>query len=249
MDSYQTEEEQVEAIRRWWQENGRSTIAVIVVALAAGFGWQSWKGYDLTRVESASTVYQNMLQSLNSTAGQAGSLDDAKDLAEQLKTEYSSTTYAQFAALQLAKLAAQDNNPEEAQSQLRWALSQAKPGSDVATVAQLRLARVLASSGEPEQALEILTAGKDSSYAASYAIAEGDIYMQLGRIDEARDAYAVAKLALAQGSIEGNIPTLENKIQNLNPLSARSVEASKAAEAVDSTQVPVIESTPESQED
>jgi predicted negative regulator of RcsB-dependent stress response len=108
---------------------------------------------------------------------------------------------------------------------------------------------VLASSGEPEQALEILTAGKDSSYAASYAIAEGDIYMQLGRIDEARDAYAVAKLALAQGSIEGNIPTLENKIQNLNPLSARSIEASKAAEAVDSTQVPVIESTPESQED
>jgi predicted negative regulator of RcsB-dependent stress response len=249
MDSYQTEEEQVEAIRRWWQENGRSTIAVIVVALAAGFGWQSWKGYDLTRVESASTVYQNMLQSLNSTAGQAGSLDDAKDLAEQLKTEYSSTTYAQFAALQLAKLAAQDNKPEEAQSQLRWALSQAKAGSDVAAVAQLRLARVMASSGEPEQALEILTAAKDSSYTASYAIAEGDIYMQLGRIDEARDAYAFAKLALAQGSVEGNISTLENKIQNLNPLSARSVEVSKAVEAVDSTQVPVVEPTQEIQED
>lgn len=239
MDSYQTEEEQVEAIRRWWQENGRSTIAAIVIALAAGFGWQFWKDYDLARDESASTVYQNMLQSLNSPAG---SQDETKNLAEQLKTEYSRTTYAQFAALQLAKLAAQENSPEEAQSQLRWALSQAKAGSDVANVAQLRLARVMASSGQAEEALDILAEGKASSYAASYAIAEGDIYMQLGRLDEARAAYAAAKLALAQGSVEGTIATLENKIQSLNPTAART------AEAVEPAQETAVESTPENQE-
>ena len=37
MESYGTEEEQVEALRRWWNENGRSTIAIIVLALAGGF--------------------------------------------------------------------------------------------------------------------------------------------------------------------------------------------------------------------
>ena len=34
MEEYRTEEEQVEALRRWWNENGRSTIVAIIVALA-----------------------------------------------------------------------------------------------------------------------------------------------------------------------------------------------------------------------
>ena len=46
MEPYNTEEEQVEALRRWWDENGRSTIAAIVIALAAGFGWQAWQKHD-----------------------------------------------------------------------------------------------------------------------------------------------------------------------------------------------------------
>ena len=43
MESYRTEEEQVEALRRWWNENGRSTLFVIVVVLAGTFGWQGWQ--------------------------------------------------------------------------------------------------------------------------------------------------------------------------------------------------------------
>ena len=43
MEQYRTEEEQVEALRRWWNENGKSTVAVIVIALAAGLGWQAWQ--------------------------------------------------------------------------------------------------------------------------------------------------------------------------------------------------------------
>ena len=35
MEAYRTEEEQVEALQRWWDENGRSTILAVVVALAA----------------------------------------------------------------------------------------------------------------------------------------------------------------------------------------------------------------------
>ena len=32
MDVYKTEEEQVEAIKKWWQENGKSIIAGVVIA-------------------------------------------------------------------------------------------------------------------------------------------------------------------------------------------------------------------------
>lgn len=225
MESYSTEEEQVEAIKRWWQENGRSTVAAIVIALAAGFGWQFWKDYDLAKAESASIIYQNLLQSLNAQTDEPSNLSEVRSLAQQLKAEHAGTGYAQFAALHLAKIAAQDSNPEEAKVELRWALAQADSGSDVANIAQLRLARIMASSGEPEQALDLLAAGKDSPYAASYAIAEGDIYMQLQRIDEAKAAYAAAKLAMEQGSVDGTLATLENKIQSLNPVAVRVAEA------------------------
>ncbi|MEW8396328.1 MAG: tetratricopeptide repeat protein, partial [Candidatus Thiodiazotropha sp.] len=40
MSEYQTEEEQVEAIKRWWKENGTSVIAGLVIGLGGIFGWQ-----------------------------------------------------------------------------------------------------------------------------------------------------------------------------------------------------------------
>jgi len=244
MDTYRTEEEQVEAIRRWWDENGRSTIVAIVLALAAGFGWQGWKDYDQTRTENASHVYQAMLESLNGAAAEEKEFTEAKDLAEQLRNEYTSTSYAQFAALHLAKLAVKSNDLEEAKTQLRWVLSKAPAKSDIADVAQLRLARVLASSGDTDQALDILATGMGGAYAASYALAQGDIYMQLDRPDDARNAYAKAKMALAQSASEGRIPTLDQKIQSLNPVPARDVQmaveqgtSEDAADELDSADV------------
>ena len=242
MDSYSTEEEQVEAIRRWWDENGRSTIVAIVLALSAGFGWQYWKQYDQQRAENASHVYQALIQSLNSSAAGEGTSSKSKDLGEQLKNEYTSSTYAQFAALQLAKLAAVEGDPEEARAQLLWVLGKAPAKSDIADIAQLRLARVLASSGETDQALDILAKGENNAYAASYAIARGDIYMQLERFDDARSAYAQAKSALAQGSVQGNIATLDQKLQSLNPIPAREIEVSAPVSNSE------VEESPENQE-
>ena len=40
MEQYRTEEEQVEALKKWWEENGRSTVVAVIVALGLGFGWQ-----------------------------------------------------------------------------------------------------------------------------------------------------------------------------------------------------------------
>ena len=226
MESYRTEEEQVEAMRRWWDENGRSTLIAIVLALAAGFGWQGWKDLEQKQAEGASHMYHAMLESLNS--GNAGEQDfsDTSTKAQQIISEYGSTSYAQFAALHLAKLAVKRDDLVEAQSQLRWVLSKAPAKSDIAQIAQLRLARVLAASSDTAQALEILGQGQDGAYAASYAIARGDIFMQLERADDARNAYADARSALAQSGINGSLATLDQKIQSLNPVPARVVELS-----------------------
>lgn len=214
MEEYRTEEEQVQALGRWWKENGWSTVAVVVIALAGGFGWQAWQGNEKRQQEQASDMYQALLRTIDTQEPSVAS-PVASDLAEQLKSEFGSSTYAQFAALHLAALAVNEGKLPDAQAQLRWVLAKAEKGSDIAQVAQLRLARVLAASGETDQALAILAEAGPDSYSASYAAAQGDILLAAGRHDEARDAYSRA-VAMAGAAGDGlNLPALAQKLQSL----------------------------------
>ena len=225
MDQYRTEEEQVEALRRWWDENGKSTIAAIIIALSVGFGWQTWKSNDQQQRENASDIYQAMLQAMGAGDASAEQGLVGIDLAERLKADYSGSTYAQFAALHLARLAVTNNDLSEAEAQLRWVLGKAGHGSDTALVAQMRLARVVASSGDTDQALAILQEVGEGPYQASYAVARGDILLALGRNDEARVAYNQALMLAASSQGQIDMPALEQKLQSLNPVPARTIGA------------------------
>jgi predicted negative regulator of RcsB-dependent stress response len=228
VESYRTEEEQVEALRRWWDENGRSTLVAIAVVLAGTFGWRAWQDHGAEQRARASDIYQAMVQ-----LAQAGPLDEeqrttARSYAEQLKAEHEGTAYAQFAALQLARSAVEAGELERAEQELRWVLARADRGDDVARVTELRLARVLAARGELEQALAILEQADAGPYAGAYALARGDVLMAMERNEEATRAYALAQ-SLGGGVMPGQSGTVDQKLQSLNPVPARQVEAPPAA--------------------
>ena len=242
MEQYRTEEEQVEALGRWWKENGLSTIGAIVIALAAGFGWQAWQARDLVKQDQASDLYQAMLRSLGtqeSTAEQQGI-----EMAEQLKNDFSSSSYAQFAALHMAAHDVSKGDLAGAEAQLRWVLEKAPGGSDTAQVAQLRLARVLAASGDINQALDIIDKADAGPYGASYAVARGDILLAAARGQEARDAYSVALEMAGSGAQGVNLQVLQQKLESLTPVPPRSVDelASEGADAADAMPT-IIETT------
>jgi predicted negative regulator of RcsB-dependent stress response len=243
VEAFRTEEEQVEAIKRWWDENGKSTIAAIVLALAAGFGWQGWQGYQVDQRQAASDVYQAMLQALSGADQGAIDHSQAIELAGELKRDYVGSTYAQFAAMQLARIAVQDGNLATAEAELRWVLEKAGKGSDIARITELRLARVLASRGDAEQALAILGGDGDNPYAASYEAARGDILLAQGRDDDAREAYIRARNLATAGAIQPNINMLEQKLQSLNPVPERelTVPAETESAVLDSASEPVTD--------
>jgi predicted negative regulator of RcsB-dependent stress response len=218
----QSEEEQVEALRRWWDENGKSTMAAVVIALASGFGWTAYKDHQVSQTALASDLYQSMQKIVAPARG--GSIpQQGIDLGEQLKREYSGSTYAQFAALHLAAVAVERNDLTEAEAQLRWVLGRADKGSDAARVAQLRLARVLAASGDADQALAIIQGADAGSYGASYAAARGDILLTQNRVDEAREAYSQAlELAATTG---GGLPVVAQKLESLMPAMTAPLDA------------------------
>ena len=51
MADYLTEEEQVEAFKNWWAENGLRLLAVGVLIIGGYFGWQGWEKVRLKRLK------------------------------------------------------------------------------------------------------------------------------------------------------------------------------------------------------
>ena len=45
MADHLQEEEQLEAISQWWQENRTSVIAAVVLTLGGTVGWSQYEGY------------------------------------------------------------------------------------------------------------------------------------------------------------------------------------------------------------
>ena len=93
MESYRTEEEQVEALKRWWAENGRSTVAAVALAIAAGFGWQAWQESRQQVAAEASSRYDTMVEAVRQ-AGETGLDEELRSIAEGIKADFPDSTTA-----------------------------------------------------------------------------------------------------------------------------------------------------------
>ena len=108
MAEHLSDEEQLESFKRWFKENGLSTIVVVVLAAGGYFGWEFWKGYSEKTAQAASVIYQQMMDTALVDPGKRlndSQKDEIGDLAVQLKKDYSGTQYARYAAMLLARLA------------------------------------------------------------------------------------------------------------------------------------------------
>jgi predicted negative regulator of RcsB-dependent stress response len=185
MTAYQTEEEQVEALKRWWKDNGTAIIAGVVIGLGGVFGWQAWGNYRDRTGQEASLAFNQLV-----SATQQGETESASKQAELLRLEYEGNSYAVFAALIQAKLKLEQGDAPAARSQLEWAMAQADNES-LRRLAQLHLARILLSEGDLDGAAklaEVATGG----FAGEFAQLRGDIAAQRGDKQAAFDAYTLA---------------------------------------------------------
>jgi len=202
------DEADLEAIKRWWDENGKSLIVAVVVAVAGTLGWQQYQGYQGSREQAASDLYASML-AIQLEEGEPAAMAAA---AATLKSEHSGSAYAQFAAMLEARVAVEAGDLESAEASLRWALSVGDTRSDIGQLIQLRLARVLAARGAVDEALAILDQA-GNAYPVAYAQAKGDIHLAAGRVEEALAAYRTGRDASAElGEI--NV-LLDNKVRGL----------------------------------
>lgn len=192
MARYETDEEKVEALKRWWKENSTAVILGVVVGVGAIVGWRVWDGYQENRAQSASAVFEQLLMTVDAGIDPAATMAQA----ERLATDYRSTPYAAFGFLVTARVALEQGEIDEAQAALEQAIDAARDPA-LARIAAVRLARLLVSEQDYDGALTLIEQHDDQgSFSGEFAVLRGDIAVARGDIEQARTAY---RLALAVG--------------------------------------------------
>jgi predicted negative regulator of RcsB-dependent stress response len=144
--SYETEEQQIEQLKEWWKDNGTPLIVGAVLGLSGFFGWKFWNEKQIATQEAASYLYMTVSE-------QVGKEDTAKlvENAAKVKSSFPDSSYAIFSAFHLAKHAVENNQLDDAITELTWVIDK-HPANELVQIAKIRLARILVAQQKAEQA-------------------------------------------------------------------------------------------------
>jgi predicted negative regulator of RcsB-dependent stress response len=181
------EQEQMEALKAWWQDNRAwllGTLAAVAVLMA---GWRGWQYYQGSQAQQSAVLYGEFVKQVESK-----DVKRMNDAAAVVMDKYPSSAYAARAALVAAQLNADAaKDMAQAKTQLQWAIDHAAE-EGLKEVARLRLAAVLLDEKNFEGALKLLDAKHQEAYDGLYADLRGDVLTAQGKKEEARTSYKLA---------------------------------------------------------
>ena len=196
-----TEEEQVEKIKKWWNSNGKQIIAGAVIGLAGIWGWNTYSDYQDKQSLNARSLYLNYASDSNNL----GAYD-------KLTTDFSSSTYSDQAILLMAKYLFDAGSYTEALGVTEPLIN--NPSSVIASTAALRAASIYLQLGKHDQALSILEGQSENDFSGLIYNLIGDIYLDLGNRADAQKYYS---LAIDNVSENSNLSQLiQIKLDDLN---------------------------------
>ena len=207
MEIYNTEEQQVEAIKRFWKQNGLSIIAGVVIGLAGLYGFRYYQAQQVASIEGQSSQYAALVEKIAAEGTDKPTwLIEAQTFIEANP----GSSYAVLTALLAAKEAVTAKDYPVAEKQLSWVIANTKT-PEIIAVATLRLARVQTEQANYDAALSTLTATLPKSFTAQQQELKGDVLLKSGDEAKAKAAYQAA-LAAAE---EGKNPLLQVKLNEL----------------------------------
>lgn len=188
MAAYDLEEqEQLSAIKAWWEKNGNLVSWVATAVAVVVLGVQGWRWYHANQASEAGALYASVLQSVEKS-------DPAKArmFAGDLVAKFPGETAADLGALLAAKTDAEGGDLKGAALKLQWVIDNSK---DVALreMARLRLAAVQIDQQSYDEALKTLESKPDEPFLPRFEDLRGDAYAAKGA---AKDAAAAYKRAL-----------------------------------------------------
>ena len=207
MEIYETEEEQVAALKSWWKENGQATLIGLGLGIAVILGWNYWQDYQRGQAGQAAGLYAQLLK-----AQASDQKESVTKLAEQMETQFKGSDYVLFGELMAAKVKV-DQGDLAAARQILEKVAKAS-NKELGNIAKIRLVRLLMANKEYEQGLKLINdidPATSASFSGQYDELTGDLYVALDRVDQARTSY---QNALRNGQ---QSPLLQMKIDDLTP--------------------------------
>ncbi len=193
MSRYETEEEQIAAIKSWWNKNGTQLLSGILVIVIAVGGWRYWENSQFVAGANASSLFE-ALQSHS----QNGTFGEVSREALKLMQEQPESPYAAGAALLYAKFSYEKGELETAVDNLTW-VTEKSSDQGLKTTAHLRLARIHADQKQFTEA------------DAELKKLDG---LSLNAVQQGNTDYVAAIIALQQGQEEKAVTYFSKVVQN-----------------------------------
>ena len=190
--AYSIEEEQeINQLKDWWKENGKTIIVAFILGVGGMFGWRYWQAHQAKQIAQASAQYDALIYSAQQD-------EQAKKAnIEQFVQANSKTAYAVFALLDEAKKATEKQDFAAAEVNLNQALMQSQD-EVLTSIVALRLSAVQFQLGQLDNALTTLNQVKGESFNARKAILTGDIQVAKGDKVAAKNSFEQAQQSGSQ---------------------------------------------------
>jgi len=186
------EQEQIDALKSWWRQNGKLVIAALVAAALAAAAVTGWRTFQARKAMEAAQMYVGLEE-----AARGNDAKKLKEVSSALMEQYGNTAFGPMAALMAAKSSFDQGDLKSAAAQLQWALDHAKD-DETRAVARLRLAAVRLDEKQYPEALQLLEAKHPDAFAGLYLDLRADVLIAQGKPAEARAAYKDALDKLPQ---------------------------------------------------
>ena len=191
MDVYTSEEQQVEAIKKWFKENAVSLVVGVALGLGGVFGWRAWSQYQFTQEVLAASGYAKVMNALNQNQ-----FLEARDLGKLVVEEHGSTPYAALSALAMAKADLKVDDRAAAQAHLKWVLEHTRL-EPLRHIASQRLVRLMLAENILDEAEQLLAESSEyqqgnQHFSVGYNELKGDLLMARGDVAGAAKYYQAA---------------------------------------------------------
>lgn len=182
MEVYSNENEQTEALRNFFANNGKALAIGVVIGIAALGGWRYWSSHQDDTAKTVSAEYQQLTTAMQ--AGKPETLEAVNRFASE-----NSNTYGALAAMDLAKQYVDAGQLDKAATLLQNGLKDTKD-ANLQAVINLRLARIQLQQNQADAALKTLDGVKGDGWTAIVADIRGEALLDKGDKQGARDAWS-----------------------------------------------------------
>ncbi len=182
-----TDKEQIEQLKKWWNDYGKSVAIAVSVGLLISMAWRYWQGHERVEEKVAADVYEQMLVSVSTK--QYGL---AEQYARQLQVKFAPTVYATLASLLWSSNDILNKNYGDAETQLQWVMDHSDNAS-FRQIARIRDARLLIEMKQYDKSMALLAKVDDKNFTPMIDAIKGTVYQAQGQLAQAKAAFQKAQ--------------------------------------------------------